>query len=96
MIPQGEGGEQGDPLMPLLFSLGQHSALDAEEGERLFAFLDDLYVLCDPGRVAEVHSFWMKNCGGTPEYKSTKARRRFGTRVDLLHLVGKTSKPVRG
>ena len=21
-IPQGEGGEQGDPLMPLLFSLG--------------------------------------------------------------------------
>ena len=26
-IPQGEGGEQGDPLMPLLFSLGQHRAL---------------------------------------------------------------------
>ena len=24
-IPQGGGGEQGDPLMPLLFSLGQHS-----------------------------------------------------------------------
>ena len=28
-IPQGEGGEQGDPLMPLLFSLGQHPALEA-------------------------------------------------------------------
>ena len=61
MILQGEGGEQGDPLMPLLFSLGQHSALDAvisrlQEGERLFAFLDDLYILCDPGRVAEVHT----------------------------------------
>ena len=60
IIPQGEGGEQGDPLMPLLFSLGPHS-LDAvisrlDEGERLFAFLDDLYVLCDPGRVAEAHS----------------------------------------
>ena len=25
-IPQGEGGEQGDALMPALFSLGQHSA----------------------------------------------------------------------
>ena len=28
-IHQGEGGEQGDALMPLLFSLGQHSALEA-------------------------------------------------------------------
>ena len=42
MIPQGEGGEQGDALMLLMFALG-HSALDAvisrlQEGERLFAF----------------------------------------------------------
>ena len=28
-IPQGEGGEQGDPLMPLLFALGLHGALSA-------------------------------------------------------------------
>ena len=28
-IDQGEGGEQGDPLMPLLFALGQHGALEA-------------------------------------------------------------------
>ena len=28
-IPQGEGGEQGDALMPLLFALGQHEALQA-------------------------------------------------------------------
>ena len=28
-IPQGEGGEQGDPLMPMLFALGQHRALAA-------------------------------------------------------------------
>eukprot|EP00973_Karenia_brevis_P058796 8188317-Karenia_brevis.AAC.1 len=26
-VEQGEGGEQGDPLMPLLFSLGIHDAL---------------------------------------------------------------------
>ena len=38
-IPQGEkGGGQGDPLMPLLFCLGQHPALTAvtaalKEGE---------------------------------------------------------------
>ena len=41
-ITQAEGGEQGDPLMPALFSLGQRGALEAvqanlEEGETLFA-----------------------------------------------------------
>ena len=46
-IHQGEGGEQGDALMPLLFSLGQHAALEAISrrlrlGEGLFACLDDI------------------------------------------------------
>ena len=59
-VIQGEGGEQGDPLMPLLFSLGQHRALvsiqaQLKEGERLFAFLDDIYVVCAPERVGEVY-----------------------------------------
>ena len=59
-IQQGEGGEQGDPLMPLLFSVGQHRALvqvqaDLREGERLFAFLDDIYVVCSPERVGAVY-----------------------------------------
>lgn len=49
-IRQGEGGEQGCPLMPALFALAQHSALATAAGnllptERLFAFLDDLYVV---------------------------------------------------
>ena len=55
-IPQGEGGEQGDLLMPMSFALGQHRALLAIqerflEGERVFAFLDDIYVVCMPERV---------------------------------------------
>ena len=59
-IMPGEGGEQGDPLMPLLCSLGQHSALFAinaklNVGECLFAFLEDVHVLCSPGRVGEPH-----------------------------------------
>ena len=59
-IRQGEGGEQGDALMPLLFSLGQQRALSAiarqlKDGGRLFAFLDGLYVSCQPARVAEIH-----------------------------------------
>ena len=60
-IYQGEGGEQGDALMPLLFSLGQHAALEAVRrrlrvDERLFAFLDDIYVTTTPGRVGTVHN----------------------------------------
>ena len=59
-VHQGEGGEQGDPLMPLLFSLGQHRALVGVQAhlktdERLFAFLDDIYVVCPPERVGEVN-----------------------------------------
>ena len=58
-VHQGEGGEQGDRLMPLLFSLGQHRALVAvqsklKEDEKLFTFLDDVYVICRPARVQEV------------------------------------------
>ena len=49
-VTQGEGGEQGDALMPALFSLGLNLALrDAraslQEGETAFAFLDDVYLL---------------------------------------------------
>ena len=59
-IVQGEGGEQGDPLMPLLFALGQHGALQAVQNnlgptERLLAFLDDVHTVTTPERVA--HSF---------------------------------------
>ena len=40
----------GDPLMPLLFSLAIHDALEVEleDGELLFAFLDDVYFVCLP------------------------------------------------
>ena len=60
-IHQCEGGEQGDPLMPLLFSLGQHAALETARrrlrvGERLFAFLDDIYVTTTPERAGIVHN----------------------------------------
>ena len=57
-VQEGEGGEQGDPLMPLLFALGQHSALVAVSerlhvGELLFAFHDDLYIKSSPDRAVE-------------------------------------------
>ena len=47
-VSQAEGGEQGDPLMPLLFSIGIQGALEEVSGslevrELLCAFLDDIY-----------------------------------------------------
>ena len=58
-ITQGEGGEQGDAMMPL-FSLGQHAALERvqrllREGEVLFAFLDDVYTVSMPDCVWDIH-----------------------------------------
>ena len=49
-VHQAEGCEQGDPLAPALFALGQHGALaraagDLDPADKLLAFLDDLYVI---------------------------------------------------
>ncbi|CAE7368533.1 unnamed protein product, partial [Symbiodinium sp. KB8] len=49
VIAQGEGGEQGDPLMPALYALAQQPALcevqaQLRHGKAIFAFLDDTYV----------------------------------------------------
>ena len=56
-----QGGEQGDAMMPLLFCLGQHAALEAIQrgmspDEKLLAFLDDLYIVSKPQRVGTLHS----------------------------------------
>ena len=57
-IQQGEGGEQGDAFMPLLFCMGQHAALQEVQArlrpnERLSACLDDVYVVSKPDRVGD-------------------------------------------
>ena len=62
-IHQGEGGEQGDTLMPMLFALGQHPALAAaQEGLRgnglLFAHLDYVHAVCRPDGVGAIFATW--------------------------------------
>ena len=57
-IQQAEGGEQGDPLMPLLFSLGIHDSLcevrnRLRPDDTLFAYLDDVYVSSPPNRTRD-------------------------------------------
>ena len=58
--------EQGDALMPLLYSIGQHQALDEVvrgllPTEKLFAYLDDVYVVTTPDRVATVYTLLQEN-----------------------------------
>ena len=79
-MTQAEGGEQGDPLMPLLFSIGIQGALEEVAttlfpGEQLCAFLDDVYVLCPLERVKPIFD--------------ALARALFRVAVIRLHL-GKT------
>ena len=59
-IPQGEGGEQGDPLMPALFALGQHDGLvegasHLHDDDFVVAYLDDLYVRTTRERAEEAY-----------------------------------------
>ena len=57
-VTQGDGGEQGDALMPGLFCLALRGAL-AEIQELLppdcflFAYLDDIYIICPHANLAK-------------------------------------------
>ena len=66
-IHQGEGGEEGDPLMQLFFALGQHPALVAIQRRcpehTVMAFLDDICLVSKPQGVRVGYSsveqeFW--------------------------------------
>ena len=87
MVPQGEGSEQGDPLVPALFSLEQNSALQAIKSELLptemfFAFLDDIYVVCRPERVTAAHKIVARqleaHCGIRCHLGKTKVYHKAG------------------
>ena len=58
-IEQYVDGEQGDPLVPKLFSLGLHNALEdvqqnLDPGEFLFVYPDDVFILSSPRRTREI------------------------------------------
>ena len=92
VIPQGEGGEQGDPLMPLLFCFSLHKALVAakvrlREGEFLFAFLDDVYATCAPKKVLAVHRILQQeiqtHCGISIHHGKTQIWNRAEESIQL-------------
>ena len=92
-IPHGVGGGTRRPPMLALFSLGQHRALEAvqthlDPTERLFAFLDDIYVVCSPDRVWQIHE---PNFGPMPKSRCTKARPKCGIAEEWHPMVGRGS-----
>ena len=104
-IPQGEGGEQGDDLMPLLFCLGQHRALEAaqrqlHDGERLLAYLDDIYLATPPDRVGPAYTAVQKelwvHAGIRVHIGKTKVWNRVGIRpgvCDVLERIARVEHP---
>ena len=101
-VAQGEVGEEGDPLMPALFSLGLHPALAAVQerlsaGERVFAFLDDINIVCRPTRVLEVHrileeELWRHACMQVHHGK-TQVWNRGGIRPEGIEILTRMSDP---
>ena len=100
-IPQGEGGEQGDPLMPLLFSLGLHKSLKSISNwllstEKVFAFLDDIYLVCRPNRVAAVYQELQRHTNIDIHCGKTKIWNRCGEKpsgVDQLTMTARVQDP---
>ena len=104
IVFQGEGGEQGDAMMPLLFSLGQHPALEEVSrslvpGEHLFAFLDDIYVVSKPGRVGRIHdllaaALW-RHSGIQIHHGKTQVWNRACIRPDVCDRLERVAQVVR-
>ena len=96
-VLQAEGGEQGDPLMPLLFAIGIQGALEEvsgslEDGELLCAFLDDVFLVCEPERVRFLFDLLaealMRHAGIQLHQGKTRVWNRSGTLPDDIDTLG--------
>ena len=93
---QGEGGEQGDALMPALFSLALASSLKRAQArlrpdEVLLAYLDDLYLVTRPERVGAAYLIVTDEvrdgCGIEPNLGKTVSWNRAGVLSPKAALV---------
>ena len=94
-IVQAEGGEQVDPLMPLLFSLGIHDSLRAVKErmrpeDELFACLDDVHVVSPPDRTRGVYNLaeLLVGAGIGLNIGQTRTWNRGGTRPPYFDDLG--------
>ena len=91
-IPQAEGGEQGDPLMPAMFSLALQPALRALQsellqGEQALAYLDDIYILAPPARVAELYRRLEHHLWHHARLRLKAAKTKVWNSAGISHLV---------
>ena len=96
-VQQGEGGEQGDALMPALFSLGLAGALREaqarlQEGELVIAYLDDLYIITAPERARDAYNLVAgivaERCGIQPNMGKTVCWNRGNIEPPLMRDLG--------
>ena len=95
-ISHAEGGEQGDPLVPVVFSLGIAPALSAlqhelREGEHAVAYLDDICLLCQPDRVVPLYQRLENYFGNMPASASKQPKLECGMKLALHPLVFRPS-----
>ena len=98
-ILQAEGGEQGDPLMPAMFSLALRPALRALQselhpGEQALAYLDDIYILAPPPELRSCTGAWSSICCGMRTFVSKPPKRRRRTAPACCHPVCPLSPPT--
>ena len=103
-IAHEEGGEQGDPLMPLLYALRQHQAMVAAndrlaESEKIFAFLDDVFVVTSPARVgvanAAVQRKLFCHSGIQIQGNKTKVWNRSGVYLEVCDIASADDQQAR-
>ena len=96
-VLQGEGGEQGDALMPALFSLGMAEALreaqsHLQANELVIAYLDDIYIVTSPERARAAYDMVTATvaarCGIMPNLGKTVCWNRANTCPPGIEALG--------
>ena len=87
-IPQAEGGEQGDALMPALFCMALRPALveiqaGLPAGDLVTAYLDDIYVVTKPERARWVYDIVQETLWRVCVCVGLAPVRRIGRKNDL-------------
>ena len=93
MRSRGEGGKQGELVMPALYALGQHRALVAVQAillpaQEIFAFLDDIWVVANPWHRGSLRRVGKRFVG---HFAPTWAKRSCSAGEVSCRLVANTS-----